>query len=282
MNRHVNNTIENVNVRLESIELEEDTSLRKAKKAILLLKEIMQQLKAKLSDYRFKNEEEEICFFKEFKPQLSSKLVYYSEIYKIETRRPTGSDLAQRNYILKELDRIKEYFDKNLDFYQYYRAERTHLDRYYFLRGEPDIEFNVDCFYFERDNNFSTSYDFKVAKILANELLRIYLNAELHKLEKHPEEERAVSKYPRIKHTWTGTKTELVELIYSIHTKGSIDHGNIDLKELIDYFCNVFNTEAGDFYRIYLNIRNRKESRTMYLDSLRDNFIKKMDEDDRK
>jgi hypothetical protein len=58
------------------------------------------------------------------------------------------------------------------------------------------------------------------------------------------------------------------------------DYGNIDIKELIDYFCNVFNTDAGEFYRIYLNIRNRKDSRTLYLDSLRDNLIKKMNDDD--
>jgi hypothetical protein len=282
MNEDVGKVIEDINVQLESLELEEETFLRKAKKAIVLLKEIMQQLKGKLLDYRFVNEEEEIRFFKELKPQLSSKLVYYSEIYKIETKRPTGSDLTQKNYILDELDKIKDYFDNNLDFYQYYRAERTHLDRFYFLRREPDFEFSVDYFYFERDNNFSSCNDFKVAKVLANELLRIYLNAELHKLEKQHEEDRTIQKFPRVKQTWTGSKTELVELIYSIHTKGSINHGNIDIKELVDYFCNVFNTDAGDYYRTYLNIRSRKESRTIYLDSLRENFIKKMDSDDNK
>ena len=45
-----------------------------------------------------RNDDEEICFFKEYKPQLFSKLIYYSEIYKIETNRPTGSDTAQKNY----------------------------------------------------------------------------------------------------------------------------------------------------------------------------------------
>ncbi len=280
MIKHVNTIIDTVNVQLEVIELEEETSLRKSKKAIRLLKDIMQNLKAKLNDYKFNCEEDEIFFFKEYKPQLFSKLLYYSEIYKIETKRPTGSDTAQNNYIIKELDRIKDYFDKNLDFYQYYRTEKTHLDRYYFLRIEPDIELDVDCFYFERDNNFSTSFDYKVSKILSNEMLRIYLNAELKKLEKQPENDMDNSKSPRIKHTWTGTKTELVELIYAIYAKGSINYGNIDIKELIDYFCNVFNTDAGEFYRIYLNIRNRKESRTLYLDSLRDSLNKKMNDDD--
>lgn len=34
----------------------------------------------------------------------------------------------------------------------------------------------METFYFERDPNFSTICDFKVAKIVANEMLRIYLN----------------------------------------------------------------------------------------------------------
>ena len=59
-----------------------------------------------------------------------------------------------------------------------------------------------------------------------------------------------------------------------------LGNNDCDIKELIDYFCNVFNTDAGEFYRIYLNIRNRKESRTLYLDSLRDSLNKKMNDDD--
>ena len=115
MNKHVNTIIEKVNVQLEAIELVEEPSLRKAKKAVLLLKEIMQQLKMKLNDYKFKNDEEEICFFKEYKPQLFSKLIYFSEIYKIETKRPTGSDTAQKNYLKKELERKKDIVDVSRD-----------------------------------------------------------------------------------------------------------------------------------------------------------------------
>ena len=42
------------------------------------------------------------------------------------------------------------------------------------MRGKPDIQIIVDSFYYETDPQFSTSHDFKVAKILANELLEIY------------------------------------------------------------------------------------------------------------
>lgn len=72
MNKHVNTIIETVNDQLEAIELEEEASLRKAKKAVLLLKGIMQQLKMKLNDYKFKNDDEEICFLKSTNPNFSA------------------------------------------------------------------------------------------------------------------------------------------------------------------------------------------------------------------
>ncbi|MDR0683418.1 MAG: RteC domain-containing protein [Dysgonamonadaceae bacterium] len=37
-----------------------------------------------------------------------------------------------------------------------------------------------------------------------------------------------------------------------------------------------------DIYRIYLNIRSRKDSRTLFLDSMTDALNHKMDEDDRR
>ncbi|NLA48274.1 MAG: hypothetical protein GX876_02295, partial [Bacteroidales bacterium] len=141
------------------------------------------RLKAFVSEYTFGNEADEIHFFKEIKPQLFCKLIYYRKIYNIESIRPNGSDHAQINYIERELDSLKIFFDRNIDFYKYYRSGSTYLDRHYFLRGKPDIQMTLESFYFERDPKFSTACDFKVAKILANELLRIYLNEELLKLK---------------------------------------------------------------------------------------------------
>jgi hypothetical protein len=72
----------------------------------------------------------------------------------------------------------------NFEFYHYYRSGSTHLDKFYFLRGgKHDIQLIPDSFYFERDTKFSTSHDFKVSKILANEMLTVYLNNKLLRLK---------------------------------------------------------------------------------------------------
>ena len=135
------------------------------------LQEILGELKTFIISYPFASTEEEIHFFKELKPLLASKIIYYNTVYKIEVRFPSGSEDVQRDYLLSETDRISRSFQRNLAFYQYHRTKATYLDRQYFIRGKPDIQIIVDSFYYETDPQFSTSHDFKVAKILANELL---------------------------------------------------------------------------------------------------------------
>ena len=94
----------------------------------------------------------------------------------------TGSNEVVRSYINRELDNLTYFFNRNLDFYQYYRSGSTVYDEYYFVRGKADLRLCTDSAQFDKDPNFSTGYDYKVAKIIANEMLRIYLNKRLQKL----------------------------------------------------------------------------------------------------
>lgn len=97
---------------------------------------------------------------------------------------PNGSNEVIRKHLIAELDNLTYFFNRNLDFYQYYRSHSTMYDKYYFVRGKADIRLCADSAQFDKDPNFSTGYDYTVAKILANEMLRIYLNQRLQLLEK--------------------------------------------------------------------------------------------------
>mgnify|MGYP000387910007 CR=1 FL=1 len=81
------------------------------------------------------------------------------------------------------LQKLKAYFDNELDFYKYYRSGSSYLDHKYFLRGKFDIKLALDSYYFETDTSFSTSHDFKVAQILANDLIQLYLENQLIMIE---------------------------------------------------------------------------------------------------
>ena len=80
---------------------------------------------------------------------------------------------------------------------------------------------------------------------------------------------------------WTDSKVALVEFIYALYAGKCFNNGNTSLKDIA--FCceTLFNIEIGDFYRIFLEIRNRKKSRTQFLDKLKEQIIKMMDELDR-
>ncbi|KAA6326925.1 hypothetical protein EZS27_024026 [termite gut metagenome] len=71
-------------------------------------------------------------------------------------------------------------------------------------------------------------------------------------------------------------------MLYGIYVRRCLNNGQIELKELADYFGNFLNIDLKDIYRIYLNIRSRKDNRTLFLDSMIDGLNHKMDEDDKR
>ena len=282
MENYISNLKSKIVQDIQSIEeMECDNTLQKSGLIIPLLEKAFDELKIFITKYSFKDDFEEIYFFKEIKPQLFSQLVYHNKIYNIEMRMPTGSINDRKRYLERIQNRIKYFFDMNLDFYQYYRSGNTHLDRVYFLRGKPDVQLLLDSFYYERDTGFSTCYDFKVTKILANEMLSVYINSKLSELDKSPIQNISDVTIPKVKITWTGKKSELVEQIYAWIEANSFNHGNVNIKELVNYIESVFNIDLGDFYHIFLEMRARKGSRTIYLDRLIKLLNDRMDNADR-
>lgn len=274
MEKFIRDVKESINKEIQFIEREESNIFQKAISIISLLESTFDKLKEFVSDYSFETQSEEIAFFKETKPQLFSILIYHRKIYNLEMRMPTGSYIDKKSYLEGMLARIKYFFDINADFYQYYRSGSTHLDKYYFLRGKPDIQLILDCFYFERDSKFSTSFDFKVAKMIANERLTVYINNKLINIKQLENNIPELLSLPKAKLTWTAKKAELVEQIYAWDSAGCFNNGNTNIKELAEYTETVFNINLGDFYHTFLEIRERKGSRTLFLDKL----IKYLDE----
>lgn len=175
----------------------------KTNKVVDFLENLCVDLKSYISRYTFKSKNEEINFFKNIKPKILSRLIYYRQVYCIQIMCPYDSDRGKVKYYKEELDKLKSFFDRNLEFYKYYRSGCCHLDQYYFVRGIKDIQLSFDLFYFERDPNFSTSHDCLISKILANELLPAYLNKQISELDNQKVNEE-IFMTPKL--TWTGKK----------------------------------------------------------------------------
>ena len=252
--------------KIDRLEAQDSNILKKSLDASHVLGDAFNRLKAFIVEYSFKDEEEEIYFFKEIKPRLFCYLIYYRKVYNIEIDRPVATIEKQKEYIKSKLDSTQEYQNKILDFYRYYRSGGTNSDSVFFTRGNPDIEEYLDPFYYERDPNFSTVYDYKVAKILANDMLRAYLLYELDALDET--QNKDTGNLPKAKLTWTGAKIDLVELIYALDTIGCFNHGKATLKQIVGFFECVFNIDLGsNVSRTFSDMRTRQEP-TSFLDRL--------------
>jgi hypothetical protein len=281
LNPKYNILLNKLNEQLNFIDLEIDDQIKKCEQAITIILKSIKELKKTSTKSNFKTETEEIQFFKEIKPQFTSKLVFYNRVYKIEMKKPNGGNKILKKYYNNELQILKNFFDSELEFYQYYRSGNIYLDYKYFLRGKFDIKLALDPYYFETDTTFATSHDFKVATILANDLIELYIENQLIMLENKENSEKSQRK-PSVKLTWTGSKVALTELLYALHTEGVFNNGTSDLKDIAKYLEHAFEIDLGDYYRTFLELRMRKTSRTKFLSSLTDSLIKKMDEADEK
>ena len=255
-------------------------TLEKADEITSLLKHAFNRLRFFIHEYKFKDEEEEILFFKKIKPKLFCDLVYYQKMYNLEIHRPAGGYLELKVYFEKELTRITDFFSKNKTFYRYFRSHEASMDSKYFLRGKTDNTLYHNSISHELDPMFSTVADLTLTRILANNKLEKYIYSELVKLEEIKNLNGAIQ--PKVKLTWTISKIFLVELIYALFLFGAFNHGKATLKEIIFYFEEVFNIDLGaNPSKAYAEMRGRKQ-RTTFLDKLKEIFIKKMDEDDEK
>lgn len=277
MEKNYIETLRKLETAIQELEIETDSPIQRIEAVIVIIIDSLSRLKQFVLEKGFKNIDEEIRFFKHQKPTIVSKLIYYNAIYKIETKRPYGVKPI-RKYLNDELKKLKRYFDNNLEFYKYYRTNNSFIDDKLFVRGKHDIKLSLDTFYFEADHSFSTSHDFKAAKIIANDLIQVYIEDQLHNtLYRYRNKSIDLPKL-----NWTGSKTALTELIYSLYSLGVFDNGNADIKVIAKTFESTFNIDLGDFYHTFMELKSRKINQTKFLDNLRDALIRKMDEKDEK
>lgn len=268
-----------VDVHVAAIDLKGKNIIEESKAILLFLKDKLIELKLTILSESFKDETEEITFFKYQKPLLLGRLIFFYKVLHIESNCPPCMELTNE-YYRKQQEEQKLFFDRIVGFYQYYRSGATYRDRYYFLREKREICPETDLFLFEDEPEFSTGYDGLVARILAMEMLYAYLTSRKRILTQEATEMQVAALVKE--YHWTDKKAAMVELIYAIHAAGSVDNGQVDIIELANLFEIVFHIDLGDIYRTFIHMRERKNSRTVYLDLLKERIQRKMDETDDK
>ena len=147
-----------------------------------IVNQYWQRLRNLVSNHEFRNEREEIRFYKHCKPRFVAEIIYFELCYLLELFEPDNPE-GRKNLLLRERNRLSKFVWTHLDFYEYYKSGSRAKDRMYFLRchkrhphsrnHEKDIE--------ERT---STSHDNLVAQILALERYDQLLDQKLISLDR--------------------------------------------------------------------------------------------------
>ena len=249
---------------------------------ILLLKDLLLELKTIVLTKGFKTEMEEIYFFKTVKPEVLGKLIYYNKVYRIETGCPVNNGKLFIKYFTKHLEQLKTSYKEyvcNSDFYKYYKSKRTDLDSKFFRLNQIDLHGGLNSIVFEIDEKFSTYYDYKVSRIISNDLLYEYLIQRMDSEEKPSIfQNQPVDSYNKDVF-WTDSKNALVELIYALHASGAVSNGRVGISKMSMVFEIIFRVKLGDLHHSFHRMKDRSGSKTAFLDHLKANLEKYMDKD---
>ncbi|NML70777.1 RteC protein [Chryseobacterium sp. RP-3-3] len=257
-----------LNRELDIISKEQLSIVETAEKSLIKIDETIREIKISMTEVVFESVAEEAYFFKNLKPLFISKFIYYSKILSIETSRPNAGQKELRKYYENELSKLKNYYSENRDFYIYYRRNATYLDHKYFVRRSYDLKMELSSDLYNFDENFTSSHDLKIAQIMANEDLEVYILNIISTIGQLSTGNNS-SKFPLV---WSASKVSLVELLYALHQTRCFNGGNIEFSEVIKATEKLFELDLGNSYKTLGEIKSRKNGRTKFLQLLNDNL----------
>jgi len=269
-----NKVIADLKGKLSTLEAQDLDIYIKTEEAATICNQILVELQDLVFSQSFKCEANEIEFFKFLKPKVVSKLIYHIEYFNIQFKLPKGLKKHQIKYLNEQIVRLQKYFTSNSEFYHYYLKKETIHDDFYFLRKNKKVRLNIESYLFFTEHKFSTNHDNTMAIILAYEKLIKKLHDDIENLSVKNINTIPSSKtnQKQNKINWTGTKTDLIELIYALHSSGAINNGNVEIKDMAILFQEMFNIDLGNYYHSFVEMRTRKINQTKFLDKLKDNF----------
>lgn len=265
------------NLEKQLLEIEENskTIMQRSKHSIIVCTKLLGQFKKEIINKGFDSISDEIYFFKHTKQIPLRHLIYFSEIRSFEIQFPKADKNCQRKFIRKKIQKVNRFFIYNLDFTQYTDSEETHFDKEYYTRDYMDsYHITTSKFYFQ-DPDFFTPRDMLLGKFRAYNRLVAYLDNRLHNLE-FPLSPTKIAFNNTEKLIWPFTNTDWVELVYALSSAGVSKQNSLSITKMSKMMQEIFDFTPKDIYKTYQNIKNRKNSRTLFLDDLTTSLLSEM------
>ena len=258
---------------LNEIKIQNSDILQRANCSIKICNNLLSFYKKKILVKKFQTVPEEIKFFKETKQIPLIQLIYFSEIRSFEIQLPKADKGEQLKFIKRKISQLNQFFLFNLDFGRYVDSGATHFDKEYYTReylGKYHITTSI--FYFQ-DPDFCTPRDMLLGKYKAYNSLVHYFEKKKYIIKNNLNGTHAAIK---AKIHWPFNNTNYVELLYALHAKGLGRKNNMSIIKVSEHLEQIFDITPKDIYKTYQDIKNRKKSRTLFLDELSTGILSEM------
>jgi hypothetical protein len=259
--------------KINHLQVEKSNPLEYAQYALMETDEAIRTIKSWVITHDFDDWENEILFFKEWKPLFISKYIYFAKVVALLSALPGSGIKYKKKLYEQEFEKMHYFFLENTDFLSYYRRKATYLDLKYFLRFKYDLDTKLAIDFHNYDERFSTSHDHLIATILANDEFEIFLKSQLLLLKESTARETDSNAGLQ----WTASKVALTELVFALHQSNCFNGGNLGLSETVRWFETTLSIDLGNYHKTATEIRARKPPQTKFLQLLTDNLTAYLD-----
>jgi hypothetical protein len=251
---------DNLNDEINLIINECDAPILQAKSAQIVISHAIENIHNKIIKKGFRNEQDEIIFFKTIFPLFLAQQFFFNCIHNFETHKPVCSDKVLKKYWNKKHTELNRFFKTHKEFYHYLRSDSSHSDNLFFTRNQFETIEDFCNLDFTIDNRFSTKHTHLIAMIISNNRLKVYIQSEVNNL-KNPIKsslKEKKSNNQNIKLTWTYPKISLIEVLYAFRDLKVFNDGNANISQIVKAFEDSFNVDLNNYSRTHIDITDRK------------------------
>ncbi|MDG1729281.1 MAG: RteC domain-containing protein [Algibacter sp.] len=260
---------------LEDIKYSSAGIIDRSIKSIIICRNLLSEFKKIIVAHEFESIQDEVDFFKRIKQVPFSQLIYYSEVRSFEIQFPKVDRAEQLKFIKKKINKLNRFFLYNLDFGQYVNSGASHFDKAYYTRDHLDTyHITTSKFYFQ-DPDFCTPRDMLLGKFKAYLSLVGYMDQKQHYV-KNSLNSKNMNIQPTEKIPWPFTNTDWVELLYALCANGLAKQNGQSITKISKILQEVFDFTPKEIYKTFQDIKNRKNSRTLFLDQLTASLLSEM------
>lgn len=226
---------------------------------------------AKVQEYivqnDFQTEEDEIQFFKKVRPGLASKISFFSFLIRYQNSIAISEEM--KDGVVSDMRcHFRSIVNENKNCIYRLKRNNSEDDIRFFTRNYKGVPNNSLGYVALSNPKFSTFNSLLLELLQTNKMIENFIA----QIENKPTTQLSYL-------TWTDSKTDLIELMYSLHFKKSFNNGKVSIKDLANAFEQMFNVDLGSYYRVFHDIKDRMEP-TKYLDLLQSGLQSKIDENE--